>query len=402
MHFYLRCSILSLCFLALACRESTSPGSGRLRFTSIVTGGDFTCGLATDSLSYCWGFTPHLGFPADGYLSLVSPTATAGATRFASLAAGGTKACGRTSAGVTYCWGSNTLGDGTDEPDYLPRAIGGQLQFRSIAIGAFIACALTDDGTAYCWGVNDYGQVGNGTPSLVELNPTPVAGGAVRFKSVVFGAIHTCGIGTDDFTYCWGNNTLGQLGVPGTNDSCGFDHSPQCALTPVRVSDTLRFTTLSAGALFTCGLAAGGKAFCWGTGDSGELGTAHRTAATPQAVGTDLRFVSLVAGHEFNCGLTGLGEAYCWGNNAWAQLGTTQPHGCGFTPAPQCSPLPVPVMGDLRFRIITANGFHACGLTVDSLAYCWGSGRYGQLGDGTVDHNSYVPVRVINQRDPRP
>ena len=37
----------------------------------------------------------------------------------------------------------------------------------------------------------------------------------------------------------------------------------------------------------------------------------------------------------------------------------------------------------LQFRQIDVGGDHACGTTLDSLAYCWGSNSSGQLGDGT-------------------
>src|SRR5260221_65935 len=44
--------------------------------------------------------------------------------------------------------------------------------------------------------------------------------------------------------------------------------------------------------------------------------------------------------------------------------------------------VPVAVIGDLKFRAVSAGGSFTCGLTVDSVAYCWGYNRRGQLGTG--------------------
>ena len=46
--------------------------------------------------------------------------------------------------------------------------------------------------------------------AAVEL--TKVAGG-LKWKSIVPGSEHTCGIASDDSLYCWGRNTAGQLGA---------------------------------------------------------------------------------------------------------------------------------------------------------------------------------------------
>jgi alpha-tubulin suppressor-like RCC1 family protein len=54
---------------------------------------------------------------------------------------------------------------------------------------------------------------------------------------------------------------------------------------------------------------------------------------------------------------------------------------------------PVPVGGALRFRQVSVNFLHSCGLTVDSLAYCWGANDFGALGDGTfTDHFTPLPI----------
>jgi alpha-tubulin suppressor-like RCC1 family protein len=67
------------------------------------------------------------------------------------------------------------------------------------------------NGVAYCWGSNDYGQLGGGfIPS--QLRPRAVAEGSIKFRKVSAGTNHTCGVAADGRAYCWGLNASGQLG----------------------------------------------------------------------------------------------------------------------------------------------------------------------------------------------
>jgi alpha-tubulin suppressor-like RCC1 family protein len=99
-----------------------------------------------------------------------------------------------------------------------------------------------------------------------------------------------------------------------------------------------------------------------------------------------LTFTSLAAGVNHACGLTPNGTAYCWGNNSGGQLGT------GATSlAP--NPSPLPVAGGLTFAQLAAGGAHTCGLTANGALYCWGFNLNGPLGDGTeADHPTPQPV----------
>jgi alpha-tubulin suppressor-like RCC1 family protein len=243
-------------------------------------------------------------------------------------------------------------------------AVASGFTFTAVSDADAQACALTASGAAYCWGWNRYGQLGNGTTTD---SPTPVAvSGGHTFAAVSAGGDdHTCGVTTAGVAYCWGLNNSGQLGAPAT-DTCTLPLSGNpvpCSLRPVAVSGGLSFTAVSAGWDYTCGLTAGGAAYCWGGGST-----------TPAAAPGGLSFAAISAGGSA-CGLTSGGAAYCWSPG---------------------STTPAAVPGGLSFATISTSGEHTCGLTSGGVAYCWGSNSHGQLGDGT-QNPSTVPVKVFGQ-----
>jgi alpha-tubulin suppressor-like RCC1 family protein len=104
-------------------------------------------------------------------------------------------------------------------------------------------------------------------------------------------------------------------------------------------------------------------------------------------------FASITQG----CGLTTAGKAYCWGSNRSGQLGD------GTAVAERS--VPVAVSGGLAFTSLADSGSHRCGLVADGKAYCWGFNGYGQLGDGTTGSasardsaNRSAPVAVQGGR----
>jgi alpha-tubulin suppressor-like RCC1 family protein len=67
------------------------------------------------------------------------------------------------------------------------------------------------DGTLWCWGENLFGQIGDGT-TTGRLAPVQVVALANSVAQVTVGNSHTCARKIDSTVWCWGNNSMGNLG----------------------------------------------------------------------------------------------------------------------------------------------------------------------------------------------
>jgi alpha-tubulin suppressor-like RCC1 family protein len=147
-----------------------------------------------------------------------------------SIDAGYQHTCALDSDGQAYCWGNNyngQLGNATTTTSAAPVAVStsGVLSGRSLTdinAGGQTTCALSASGEAFCWGMGWSGAMGNGTSA--EVNASPVAVDAsgvlsgVTLTQISLGGLSVCGVSDVGRVYCWGGNSLGQLGIGNRTD----------------------------------------------------------------------------------------------------------------------------------------------------------------------------------------
>lgn len=255
---------------------------------------------------------------------------------------------------------------------------------ETLSAGENHTCVLRSNGQAYCWGDNSVGQLGNGS---TDSNMTPAAvSGDLRFESISVGWDHACGVTIDNDAYCWGRGRYGRLG----------NGSSENSLTPTAVSGGLSFESVNSGMAHTCGITTDGAGFCWGRNEDGILGNnSVESSPVPVAVSGGLTFGSLNAGSATTCGITRSGEAYCWGASDFGNL-----LGLGDDDRDRKF-APALVSGDFNFKpnSISVGLDHVCAINTADEAVCWGRGRYGKLGIGSGDglgvlENLRTPRRV--------
>lgn len=184
------------------------------------------------------------------------------------------------------------------------------------------------------------------------------------------GTDHTCVVMNGGAVQCWGKNTSGQLGNGTTVDSLG-------PITAVGLSSGV--LSVAAGSQFTCALTTSGGVKCWGKNAYGQIGdnTAGANRTSPVDVwGLSTGVKALAAGAEHACALTWAGAVKCWGRGAGGALGN------GAT-TDRIVPTDVGNVGG-PVEAISAGLGHSCALLASGAAKCWGSNKYGQVGNGTL------------------
>lgn len=263
------------------------------------------------------------------------------------VACGGSGSSGGPGAGGSGFGGSGTGGSGT----------GGSGVGGSSGVGA----SGGSSGSA--------GAAGNaGTGGAAGAGGTGAGPGcAVAVKA---GHAHTCARRSDGTLWCWGYDNEGQVGDGAVQNSVSSPN--QVGALGANVAQ------FALGVWHSCAVKIDGTAWCWGMNSHGLLG--NGTTATPQlapvqVVSTGVGFVEVATGQVHTCARSADGSAWCWGAGSVGELGD----GKGTSSS---TPVQVASLG-ATVAEIGAGNMSSCARKTDGTLWCWGSGTFGKLGNGS-------------------
>lgn len=277
-------------------------------FTDLVSGSRFHCGLRPDRSVDCWG---------DGFNYVAPPGG-----EFVMLSASGDEICGIRPSGALECWGA---WEESGEELYLSPPAG---EFVHVAVGlgetgsarGASACGVRVDTSAVCWG-----------EIKVSLPPSE------KFKTVVPGLRHVCGILADGEAKCWRRDDIPE------NQVFQVEEYPE--ITPPR-GDFTELRVAHEEDTLWCGVRTDGVIDCWGSRYDGHHGRVFPPWG-PYASMSTFTF-------RFNvCAIRLDASLVCWGTNFDEREDT--PEG--------------------KFKDVSVAFASTCGLRLDGEVECWGGGR---------------------------
>ena len=362
--------------------------------TSLVigNGSDGFCALLDDGTVACWGAANSLS------TEVPKPERVPGLTNIVHIA----RTCALDNDGKVWCWGTGPFLRSTlrayttvsaSAPVQLAVPAATRLDVEYTALNssrnapAAVGCALTADGVV-CWGTNGEGQIRPRVlnesvtkPNGVTLVPMPEGGAPIED---IFVGLAAFALRTDGTLLSWGANPpLGRV------SSLFPDSHPE----PV---DLAGVTYVDVAGAHAC-VVAQGSVYCWGAILPAAAQGAPLTHALPErvdlpelavSVGTTAGdYGSRGAASARACAVAISGNVYCWGSNASGQAGDGT-YDYAATPV-KVKGLPGPA------SVVRTGVYTTCALLTTGKVYCWGDNPNGELGNGTIQDPSLVPVQVL-------
>ncbi|MCK6549158.1 hypothetical protein L6R52_25170 [Myxococcota bacterium] len=269
-----------------------------------------TCLVVEDGLLYCTG-EGRSGQNGDaGRTRTFTRVELRDYEPIAEVGTGLRHTCVRASDGRVLCFGENEFGQVGRAP---AAGVGLRVDVEAargavaLSVGANTTCSVDGDGQVTCWGAHLSDARTRGPrrvpfPGPVSRLETGGSGACV----IVGGVVHCVGLTND--------------GEPPAG-SCGYRDAPVTTAT-IALPEPAIDVAMSESS--TCVITASGRAWCWGCNSVGQLGVAGPEVVEPFDLGID-GVVQIELGWRFGCALDASGDVWCFGVNDFGAIGRDVP-----------------------------------------------------------------------------
>lgn len=306
-----------------------------------------------------------------------------GSDRWEMISANNSQTCGIKDDKSIQCYGfkdyKQIVGNELLENNMSENKI---LNWLKVSTGFDNACSISENNQLWCWGENTVGQIGNDVKTEgteYNKNSPPVKVDDSNWKFISLNRRHTCGIKADNSLWCWGSNLYGQLGI---NSKLINDNNIR---EPVLVDDSI-WESISLGEIASCGLKSDNSLWCWGHIDF-SLSNSYTDKITEPIAIKNYQFKQIVVGDCYGgyyiCGIKEDQTLWCWGKNDNGQLGDG-------SIVDRSEPVQI---GRDKWKTVVTGWNHTCGIKADNSLWCWGDNESFKLGDGT-EKDQTIPVKI--------
>jgi alpha-tubulin suppressor-like RCC1 family protein len=410
----------------------------------VAAGYTFSMALDSKGTVWTWGRneSEQLGRPISSTTMYAAPIEFNSASKPIAIAAGASHALALLADGTVVAWGSNSesqcgqgeyecgrgRGNSSFEYSYVPKLVlrengiiecdttpGDGLDNKvpiststvlrnviAIAAGQSHSLALCSDGTVWAWGANDFNQLGN--PNL-EASMFPRYGLATKVQMAVSnnppvdltdiigiecGHKHSIAVRVDGYSFAWGRNSNGELGVcltdqkvsTATRQMLQTNQLSNLTPGPTDVGGVIAVVAGGANSMVLCG---NGKIYTSGVnsyGERGEISSQYLVGlreVSDQAGQFPFGVSEISMGHHHSL-IMGPDRSYrSWGANESGQLGII-PNSFANWRMVLLTGIPAGTPGT---GLLALDGSinHTMALKGDGRVINWGSNSFKQLGN---------------------
>ncbi len=261
---------------------------------AIAAGYNYSLAIKSDGTVWAWGSQAdgELGNGVSSGNALTTPTQIAALSGVVAIAAGyDNHSLALKSDGTVWAWGSNgngALGNGANMDSSVPIQVSGLTGMVAIAAGYEFSLALKSDGTVWSWGQNGFGALGTGTTAPPQIHLLPVQA-AISGVVAISAGTHSLALKNDGTVWAWGYNQYGELG---NGTASGAQPNP----TPAPVSGLSGASAISAGESYSLAIVPSvgniGQTITFGTLPSESLGASPFIANAVASSGLPVAFAS--------------------------------------------------------------------------------------------------------------